>query len=50
MAIYLALKRHDTADVRHSLRVLKTAGLAFENSGLWTADKAQAAIIATSFT
>ncbi|MEZ4941809.1 MAG: hypothetical protein R3D58_13095 [Saprospiraceae bacterium] len=42
MAIYIALKRHDLNEVRQSLRVLKTAKLLFENSGLWTADKNQA--------
>lgn len=42
MAIYIAMKRHDLNEVRQSLRVLKTAKLLFENSGLWTADKNQA--------
>jgi hypothetical protein len=42
MAIYLALKHRDLNEVRQSLRVLKTARLLFENSGLWTADKHQA--------
>ncbi|MCB0534741.1 MAG: hypothetical protein KDD14_21230 [Saprospiraceae bacterium] len=42
MAIYIALKHHDLNEVRQSLRVLKTARLLFENSGLWTADKHQA--------
>lgn len=42
MAIYIAMKRHDLNEVRQSLRVLKTARLLFENSGLWTADKNQA--------
>lgn len=51
MAIYLTMKARgfDIADVRHSLRVLKTARLCHENSGLWTADKVQAGIIGTSF-
>lgn len=51
MAIYIKMKAigFDIADVRHSLRVLKTARLCHENSGLWTADKVQAAIIGTNF-
>jgi len=51
MAIYITMKARgfDIADVRHSLRVLKTANLCHENSGLWTADKVQACIIGTSF-
>ncbi|MBK8968652.1 MAG: hypothetical protein R3D58_06935 [Saprospiraceae bacterium] len=42
MAIYMAMKRHELDGVRQALRVLKTAKLLFENSGLWTADKNQA--------
>jgi hypothetical protein len=41
MAIYIALKHHDLGEVRHALRVLKTARLLFEHSGLWSADKNQ---------
>lgn len=45
MGIYLAMKHHDLDAVRQALRVLKTAKLLFENSGLWTADRTQAAIM-----
>lgn len=48
MGIYLAMKHHDLDAVRQSLRVLKTAKMLFENSGLWTADKTQAGIMGAS--
>lgn len=45
MGIYLAMKHHDLNAVRQSLKVLKTVRLLFENSGMWTADKTQAALM-----
>ncbi len=39
MAIYYGFNAQRLEDVRHCLKVLKTAKLAFENSGLWQADK-----------
>jgi|GEM_PF-4525033 len=39
MAIYYGFNSQRLEDVRHCLKVLKTAKLAFENSGLWQADK-----------
>lgn len=40
--IYMSLPQYDPMDVRQALRWLKTSKLAFENSGTWTGDAAQA--------
>lgn len=45
MGIYMAMRHHDLDAVRRALRVLKTAKMVFENSGLWSADKNQAQIM-----
>lgn len=43
MLIYTAFRgKHDPSEVRQALRLLKTAKIAFENSGIWHADHTQA--------